>query len=169
MSRSTPTQGTQFAPDPGATDWQKLRADFDKEAARALQAFRDEVQRMYEEKARASLKTSSDKYLAGLSVSVSGDDGVEALIQGWLPVALDTEGAGRFDMKPGLLGGRAVRTIRLENGNIRTVSTMSPPGSWWHPGIQARNISDQVKAEEHAMHEKVVAPLFASFFARIEV
>ena len=162
-----PTVGTAFTPTPSEVDWKKLRADFEAEATLALQKFRDEIERTYQEKAMNQLNTSRDKYLEGLSFNIN-EDGVDVEINGWLPTAVE-EGAEAFDMKPGLLAGRDNRVIRLHNGNFRTVSTKSPANSWWHPGIQAKPISSQVKAEEDEIAERTVKPVVDKFLDRIEI
>lgn len=162
-----PTMGVEFLPDPANQNWEKLSAELEAEAAVAMEAFRHAIEWAYQDTARKSLKTTSDKYLEGLSVTLD-DDGVQATIEGWLPVALE-DGAGAFDMKPGLLAGRSKRVIPMHKGGFATVSVFSRPGSWWHPGIQARNISEQVKTEADDIRKRIIDPVIEKFMQRVEV
>lgn len=136
----------------------------ERDIKEAVQQIHQEVEQSFERYAQASFsEDTAAKYLAGLRVRATSN-GVEADIEGWLPTALE-EGFPRFDMKPGLLAGRQRRVIRLHNGNFRTVSKKSPETSWWHPGLQARNIAEQVREEVEPMAEQ----LFASIRGRVQV
>jgi hypothetical protein len=162
-----PQAGVAFSPPPPNTDWKKERAEFEIEAARALTAFKSAIERKYQEKAQNSLNTSRDKYLAGLTFTLI-EDGVDVEVNGWLPTAIE-EGADAFDMKPGLLAGRFSRVIRLHNGAFRTVSQLSPPHSWWHPGIQIRFISEQVRMDTDEIKRTTVTPVIEKYMARVTI
>ena len=169
MSKPTgqPTPGTKFTPPPSKVDWARVRIEFEKEAAQALIEFKQEIEQAYQEKAQAQLNTTRDRYLESLSFAIV-DDGVEVSMSGWLPTAVE-EGWDTFDMKPGLLAGRMSRVIRLRNGNFRTVSVNSRPGSWWSPGQQARPISAQVEGEVERISERTIDPVIEKFLARVEM
>lgn len=159
-----PTVGTQFLPGPKEIDWGKVEADFEREIATRMIQFRDELWRLWRDKVNDKFTAETrNRYLAELQATIV-HDGVEFQIEGWLPTALEY-GSERFDMKPGLLAGRSHRVIRLRNGNFRTVSSTSKPESWWHPGIQAADIREQVKAEAPAISERV----FSGIFDRLEI
>ena len=156
------TMGFDATPSPDQKDWKKLRMEFEVEAERALEKFRAEIEKTWKEKAQASMsQESSQKYLAGLNF-VKESDGVTVEVTGWLPVALE-EGQDPFDMKPGLLKGLERRIIKMKNGNFRSVSRKSPSDSWWHPGIEAKKIGEQVKKEEKKIRQKAFGPLFKEF------
>ncbi len=162
------TLGFGATPGPDEIDWGKLTKEFEVAAAAALAKFRDLIEREWREKASAQFSNeTTDEYLKGLDVSISGD-GVTATISGWKPTALEG-GVDPFDMKPGLLQGYRKRIIRMRNGNFRTVSTNSDPQSWWHPGIEARKIGEQVKKEENSLKEKAFGSMLAKFAKRIDI
>src|SRR5690349_4372126 len=143
-------------PEPPDIDWKKLEKEFNTEAEKAARDFQKAIENAFKEKANDLLDKSRVKYLEGLSFSTNIEaDSVIATVSGWLPVAVE-EGAQAFDMKPGLLKGRRSRVIPLHTGELRTVSINSRPESWWHPGIQARAISFQVKNMEKALHSETV-------------
>lgn len=158
--------GIEFTPGPTDANWAKLRQDFERQADKALRAYRAEIERTWKEKAEGSLSTTYDEYMRGVTFNVE-QDGLSVQLSGWLPVAME-EGAERFDMKPGLLGGRQSRVIRLHNGKFRTVSLQSPAWSWWHPGIEARKIGEQVKAEEPRIRSQTIEPFLSKFWDGME-
>lgn len=162
--KTEPSIGAQWDPGIDPNKWELLQAEFEGECEAALQDFERSVKFEFEARARRQMKSSYMKYIDGLSYS-HDDDNVTVTINGWLPVALE-EGADPFDMKAGLLAGNAFRVIRMENGNFRTVSTNSPPDSWWHPGLEARNIIDQVKEEEHDIAEETVIKRMQAFLRK---
>lgn len=141
----------------------QIGSSFDAAYAEGMRNFKTEITRIWNEKAAASLDTTTQAYMSGLSVQVVSD-GVEATLSGWLPVALET-GAQRFDMKPGLLRDRQSRVIKMHDGEFRTVSQMSPAHSWWHPGFKPKSIHEEVFAETEAAAEKA----FTAAFDRIKV
>jgi len=165
----TPHIGPSLGPSPTQTDWRKLNEDFNREAQKAIRAYRAEIEKVWKAEAKKKIKSdpAQKKYLAGVSF-VATKDGVDVNISGWMPVALE-EGAGAFDMKPGLLAGRQYRDIRLESGHIRRVSVMSPPKSWRHPGIEARKIGQEVRKQEPEIHKKTVQPVIDKFLGRITI
>jgi len=123
-----------------------------------LTAFGKELERVWRDKASSELNSTFAAYMSGLSVRVS-NDGVEATLSGWLPVALEA-GAKRFDMKPGLLRKRQSRVIPMHDGDFRTVSVRSPASSWWHPGFEARNIHEDVFDQTDKILQRTLAPVF---------
>lgn len=143
-------------------DWKCIEASIELQIQLGLQRWRGIIERLYREKAELELHHSSAKYLRGVQVSVV-KDGVEATISGWFPVATEEGVMQPFDLKPGFLGGRAYRVIpvgELGAPKFRTVSVNSPPKSWWHPGLQARHISEQVKEEAEREAQRIFPPLF---------
>lgn len=158
---------------PGPTKSQKeieaLRQEFELDAAKALEKFRSEIKKRWRQITKSSIKTQTarKKYEDGVSFNPT-EDGVEVKISGWFPNAMET-GAGRFDMKPGLLAGRPWRDIPLENGPIRRVSVNSPSSSWWHPGLKPRKIKDKVIQEVPEIKQKVVAPIAQKYLGRMKV
>jgi hypothetical protein len=143
-------------------DWQKVEERAEASVQEGLKKFRDAIEKLWHEKAQATLKESADRYLEGLSIRVTRD-GLEATISGFIPVALES-GMERFDMKPGLTKNGA-QVIPLAKGGFRTVSPNSPGDSWWHPGIQAAEIGEQVKEEAPAVADRI----FKDLLKRVEV
>lgn len=159
-----PTMGTETMPGAEEPDWAAMEEDFEQTYQAALDAFYSAIQKEYNTQSD-KLNTSKEKYREGLKFS-KDRDGVSATVEGWLPVAVE-EGAKSFDMKPGLLKNTPWRTIRLHSGVFRIVSIFSPAGSWWHPGITPRNISENVKSEEDNIKKDVVDPILNEFWSRI--
>jgi len=144
-------------------DWGEMEAKIEAKVQEGLKQFRDEIERVWHEKAQAQLNTTSAEYLAGLTITATSV-GVEGTITGFRPVAIE-QGIKRFDMKPGLLKGFPYRVIPMRDGGFRTVSKTSPEGSWWHPGTQAAAIGEQVKAEA----PKIAGKIFTKLIERMEV
>ena len=143
-------------------DWGRLEDKVLAEIQRGLHKWREAIKKFYVEEASKELGASRTKYLAGLSSRML-DDGIEITISGWLPTALES-GSDRFDLKPGFLQGRAHRVIPVgapDDVRFRTVSTNSPAHTWWHPGIQARNISGRVKERSVVAAQQIFGDLFA--------
>lgn len=142
-------------------DVDKLDAAVQKMVESGMEKFRDEIEKKWRERAESTLDTSRDQYLEGLSVTHSGMD-IDVKLTGWLPVAVE-QGTPRFDMKPGILGTDDSRVIPLGGGmgapKFRTMKAQS--SGWWHPGIQARAISEQVKKEIPQMVKDVFEPLMS--------
>ncbi|MDB5716296.1 MAG: hypothetical protein JWO15_3693 [Sphingomonadales bacterium] len=98
------------------------------------------------------LNTTREAYQASLAVqdkgdgsytiSVAGKGGKGTKDQRWLALALE-DGIPSYDMKPGLLGNRPIRRIRLADGNFRMVHP-AQVGKWIHPGFQGLKIQDIV-------------------------
>ncbi len=168
MAKPQATGEPTFAPRVGMPDvpWEKIEQDFERAIQSGLVRLRAAIERFFREEAELELLHSSSKYLKGVQVTVV-NDGVEADISGWFPVAIE-EGAEPFDLKPGFLQGRPYRVIPVgERGlpKFRTVSKNSRQDSWWHPGLQARGIGERVK--ERA--EREVKFIFQPLFDRVEV
>lgn len=144
-------------------DWGEMSLKIEAKVQEGLKQFRDEIERVWHEKAQAQLNSTAAEYLGGLTVAVSSE-GLEATITGFRPVAIE-QGINRFDMKPGLLQGFPYRVIPMRDGGFRTVSKNSPQGSWWHPGTQAAAIGEQVKAEAPEIADKI----FTKLIERMEV
>lgn len=123
-----------------------------------LTAFRDEVEKAFLAKAQMKLSSTFDAFKQGVRVTAGGED-VSINIEGWLPVALES-GHQRFDMKPGLLDGRAFRVIPMHDGEFRTVSTKSSPESWWHPGFEAKEIHKDIENDVDEMLKRAFVPAF---------
>lgn len=146
-------------------DIDKAERIFDEELKIAFKAWQHLIEWSYKEQAENELRTTSKEYLKGLSTRIV-DDGVMATLDGWLPAALE-EGVPRFDLKPGFLKGRQWRVIPVgAPGQIRfrTVSQHSPKDSWWHPGLEARNISERVREDVRVPAQR----LFQDIFKRIK-
>ncbi len=148
--------------EPPEVDWAAAEAKIEAAIQEGLRKFRDEIEQLWHQKANEQLNTTVNDYLRGLSITITRD-GVEAEITGFLPVALEG-GLPTFDMKPGLTarGGKVIIPI---NGGFRSVSAKSPSDSWWHPGLQARNIGEQVKKEA----PKIAKKIFGELLRRVEV
>ena len=159
---ATPNQ--YMAPPVEEKDWVEIEFQIEKELKRGMREYRDEIEQEWRLMVYQTTNTTTDAYLAGLTVEIQGGDTVVASVDGWLPIALET-GVPRFDMKPGLLKGRISRVIRLANGNFRTVSINSPKDSWWHPGIQARDIASKIEREA----PKIMEEVFNRAMARVKV
>lgn len=159
-----PTLGLQFLPGMSEEEMDHIEEQFEMDAYIAMEKFRNEIERTVE--VRAVLKmynsTTVEKYLAGVTVTKDGDN-VNIEVAPGFPSMLE-EGCEKFDMKPGLLAGRAWRNIRMENGMIRRVSLNSRPDSWWHPGIERRRILEIVKEEEDAIRDRTVKGVMGKYF-----
>lgn len=142
---------------------QALNNAVDKAVSEGLDNLVNELETRWLRHAEMKLNTSIQDYMEGVSVAKT-KDGAEITIKGWLPVALET-GAPGFDMKPGLLAGRDFRVIPMHDGEFRTVSKNSPPESWKHPGLEARNIHEAVEAEA----DDIIQKSFGSAFERIRI
>jgi hypothetical protein len=140
----------------------EMAAQVEADIKMAIQKISGFTEEQYFVKASGTLRNTLQEFMEGVNVELS-EDGVEVTIDGWLPLALE-EGTGRFDMKPGLLAGRQHRTIPMHDGGFRRVSENSPASSWWHPGLQAANISEQVKEEVEPYAEE----LFKRIFDRVK-
>jgi hypothetical protein len=163
MAKPKATGEPTFAPKIGMPEvpWKQIEADFERQIQAGLRQLRAAVERFFREEAELELLHSSAKYLKGVTVSVV-DDGVEADITGWFPVALE-EGAEPFDLKPGFLQGRPYRVIpvgELGAPKFRTVSVKSRKDSWWHPGLQARGIGARVTERAEREIQFIFKPLF---------
>lgn len=118
-----------------------------------LDKLRDLVESQWLMKAGQELDTTFKDYSDAIKVRKLSN-GLELSLKGWLPVALET-GCPRFDMKPGLLGNRYSRVIPIHDGPIfRTVSVNSPPNSWWHPGLQARDFYGKMEKDADQLLER---------------
>lgn len=122
------------------------------------------IESTWRSKAEATLHTSKDKYLAGLTVEHEGDK-VVATLTGWLPVGVEM-GIDRFDMKQGVVGSRVVPLMGKDGGD-RRFRTMKQGGKgWWHPGITARKIHEQVASE---LESTILPAVFGPAFSRRSV
>jgi hypothetical protein len=130
----------------------------DKAMKEGMEQLRNEMEMQWMRHAQMKLKTTSKQFMDGVNIT-QVPDGIDIEISGWLPVALET-GAPSFDMKPGLLGNRSSRVIKLHDGEFRTVSKNSPQDSWIHPGFESRNIHEAVEAEADDMIKASFGPAF---------
>lgn len=146
-------------------------SDVDDLADEAEQIVRDhmaelktKIETSWREKAQSTLNTSRDKYLNGLTVEQDGDK-IVCTIEGWLPVAVE-QGVERFDMKQNLSGSRIVPLMGKDGGD-RRFRTMKQGGQgWWHPGIQAKKIHEQVASE---LESDILPAVFGPAFSRQSV
>jgi hypothetical protein len=111
----------------------------------------EEVRQAMASEAQKSLSPDTAAlYTAGLMPVVPiSDSEVYFTLVGWLPMAIEA-GIDPFDMKPGLLRSSKAKIakdgskylvvpIKSNPYSFRVVSSKSKPGSWIHPGIQARD------------------------------
>lgn len=145
--------------------FEQLLQELEKNIEEGMREMHKEIEQIWRSKAAQTLHKSLDKYNEGLSFELSGYDTLVKL-EGYLPVGIET-GAPRFDMKSGLLQNKNPNIIPLEGNTgakeFRTVSSNSAPDSWWHPGLQARAISQQVMEE---LDSGKVEEIFTPFITR---
>lgn len=122
------------------------------------------IESTWRSKAESTLNTSKEKYLGGLTVEHSGDK-VTAIITGWLPVGVEM-GIDRFDMKSKLIGSRIVPLMGADGGDRRFRTMKAGGQGWWHPGIQARKIHEQVASE---LESTILPAVFGPAFSRRSV
>lgn len=168
IATGQPTVGIQYSPALPDIDWQKIRKGFENQVRKSLRAFKREIEIEWNYQAQQQMKTTAAKYMEGVSFTLTSD-GVDVFIQGWLPVALE-QGTTPYDLKPGFLKGRTSRVIPLEGGKrFRTVSTNSPPGSWWHPGIKAKGIANIMEGKAQEISKRTVEKDLMEYFKRVEI
>lgn len=143
-------------------------SDVDDLADEAEQIVRDhmgelktKIESTWRSKAEQTLNTSKEKYLGSLSVEQDGDK-VVCTVEGWLPVAVEM-GVERFQMNKNVAGSRIVPLLGKDGGD-RRFRTMKQGGQgWWHPGIQARKIHEQVQSE---LESTILPAVFGPAFSR---
>jgi hypothetical protein len=109
-----------------------------------FQRLAEAIEWEWRQKAAQTLRTSREEYLRGLSVDVQGTE-ITVRVTGALAVAVES-GSEPFDMKDGFLRGALSRTIPMESP-LRFRQAPAKTAVWWHPGIQARAIGDQVQSD----------------------
>lgn len=106
-------------------------------------------------------------YNRAVTVGKTADGETPVYLEGWLPLALE-HGTKRFDMKPGLLAspkaklskeGKKYLVVPIEKGTFRVVSENSKKSSWIHPGLTARNFTQQA----FSLVQSQLGALFADY------
>lgn len=151
----------------------KIVEDIEGGIDAGMEVLAEEIEWQWRKKAAETLEATRDEYLSSLSVDRYGNE-IQVQLNGEMATAVET-GSEPFDLKPGFLGGALYRIIPIAPGyprhnprsnearRFRTVSRNSPPDSWWHPGIQARNIGQQVQDElKEGKLEQIFQEAFAS-------
>ena len=146
-------------------DMRALESAFDNVFDTGMDEIEKELDKVWRDKVGIMLHSSKQEYLDNLKVSRVGDE-IQFVVTGELPVAVEN-GSTAFDMREGLLAGRLSRIIPLNSKTgtptFRNVSQKST--GWKHPGITARNISEEVLKEA----EGIVNDAFWKAMARVSV
>ncbi len=145
----------------GHIDVKKLESTVEGAVMNGMDKLRNEIDKKWRAKAKNILDGDRRKaYLKGLSVTRSGLD-VDVKLTGSFPVAIE-EGAGRFDMKPGILKNLHSRVIPMGPKNKPKFRTMVATSSgWWHPGFQGSSIHTQVEKLMPTITDDVFKPLLS--------
>lgn len=121
---------------------------------------RTNIETTWASKAQATLNTSREKYLDALSVELEGDK-IVVTITGWLPVGVE-QGLERFQMNKNVVGSKIIALVGKDGGETRFRTMKAGSAGWWHPGIIARKIHEQVFAE---MESDVLPAVFVEAFS----
>lgn len=133
-------------------NFEAFNQEFVSQFQKRLKKIAYEGKEFWKTEAGKKLNTTREAYQSALGVQDKGDGSYTITLAGtggrgtkeqrWLALALE-DGTPSYDMKPGLLGERPIRRIRLADGNFRMVHP-NQLGKWIHPGFQGLKLQDIV-------------------------
>jgi len=146
-------------------DFYKIQNAFEDVFHEGLDKVAVRLEELWREKAKSTLNTSKDAYLAGISVERVGDE-IDFSLNGALAVAVES-GSDGFDMKPGILKNKPFVNVPINDGSgnpiFRRMSKRST--GWNHPGIRARNLTEQVEKEA----TPIIDDVFIGLISRMDI